>query len=76
MAKQQQSKNDQQPAADNAPATAAAVEAKPALPRFRVSHGEDEATVEAVDAAEAWAAFCDARQKWPSPKKGKVERVV
>ena len=45
-------------------------------PHWRVSHGEKTAVIQAANANEAWALWCDGEQRWPGPKSGKVELVT
>ena len=55
-------------AAQEGPPARKASEAKALSPRFRVRLGDASEVIEARDANEAWAKFCDGRKSWPSPK--------
>ena len=48
---------------------------EPGEPLWAVTFDGMTDIVPARNSGEAWSRVCDSRRQWPSPKKGKVERV-
>ena len=69
--------SEPEPAPEPVPSTVEIVAApvEPGEPLWAVTFDGMTDIVPARNSGEAWSRVCDSRRQWPSPMKGKVERV-